>query len=92
MSLTSRRGGHAVLLVAATARRTLDETAAARSGSHVSIAEVWDAVIDTPDKLPASTRPAVRAALRKYDRAIVTALFEHPCGTPSQIANRVLAP
>lgn len=92
MSLTSRRGGHAVLLIAATARRTLDESAAGRAGGHVSIAEVRDAVIKTPDQLPASTRPAVRAALRRHDRAIVSALFQHPCSTPSQIANRVLAP
>jgi hypothetical protein len=88
ISLTTRRDGHAVLLIAATARRTLDEGASDR---RTTISEVWDAVIDTPAQLPPSTRPAVRAALRKHDRAIVSALFEHPSGTPSQIANWVLA-
>jgi hypothetical protein len=84
-------GEHALLLIVATARRTLDRAAMTTMGAPLTPGQVADAVDAVPDRLPPSARPAVRPVLELHRRTIVRTIVQYPAATTGELARRVLA-
>jgi hypothetical protein len=88
---TRRHGEHALLLILATAQRTLDRAAVTTMGGPLTPCQVADAVDGVPDRLPPSARPAVRPILARHRRVIVRTLVQYPTASTGELARHVLA-
>jgi len=88
--VTTRHGEHALLLVVASAQRSLDRSSLTTMAGHLTSDQVADIVAAVPDRLPPSARPAVRSVMRQHSAAIVRALIELPTAPPGQVTRRVL--